>query len=306
MGHHQRNNILKMHRQGKKTKIHQLIFPLGQSRFQDHPSTQDSLCPIRKIHQIKLIPISRDIPTRKCFLSSQNIQVVRAIPINHVIRIHNLGLIIPGVSKSISNYNHQELLNQPVNPSYQGNPNQPGYRDSQVFPNPPYPQGYPNQAGDPKSKGSSIQDTEKSNNFDRNSELKYPGGPLNPNRLPNQVPIKSQQPAGFDIQLDNRNLDPSKQKINPMAFDGMPAVKNNPPFPNNPSMSQSGKLNESPDSKSSLLQSLGQTGNMPESVGKFPPVRDLSGSDRDAKLQDQLPPPPNVNLPVGMPPPPAY
>ena len=62
-------------------------------------------------------------------------------------------------------------------------------------------------------------------------------------------------------------------------------------------MSQSNKLNESPDPKSSLLQSLGQTGNVPESVGNSPPDTDLAG---------QLPPPPNVNLPVGMPPPPTY
>ena len=216
-----------------------------------------------------------------------------------------------GYPNQLSYYNSQELLNQPVNPSYQGNPNEPGYRDSQVFPNPPYPQGYPGEAGYPKSKGSSIQvDAENTagsvpnlDNFDRNSELKYPGAPLNLNRLPNQVPMKSQkpsqvgQPGNFNIQLDKQNIDPSKQKSNSFAFDGAPAVKSKPPFPENPSMSQSDKLNESPDPKSSLLQSLGQTGNVPGSVGNSPP---------DTDLTDQLPPPPNVNLPVGMPPPPIY
>ena len=213
-----------------------------------------------------------------------------------------------GYPNQLSSYNSQELVNQPVNPSYQGNPNEPSYRDSQVFPNPPYPQGYPGQAGYPKSKGSSIQvDAENTagsvpnlDNFDRNSELKYPGVPLNLNRLPNQVPMKSQkpsqvgQPGNFNIQLDKQNIDPSKQKSNSFSFDGAPAVKSKPPFPQNPSMSQSDKLND-PDPKSPLLQSLGQTGNVPGSVGNSPP---------DTDLTDQLPPPPNVNLPVGMPPPP--
>ena len=144
-----------------------------------------------------------------------------------------------GYPNQLSYYNSQELLNQPVNPGYQGNPNEPGYRDSQVFPNPPYPQGYPNQAGYPKSKGSSIQvDAEntvgnipKLDSLDRNSELKYPGVPLNLNRLPNQVPMKSQkpsqveQPGNFNIQLDKQNIDPSKQKSNSLTFDGVPAVK---------------------------------------------------------------------------------
>ena len=228
-----------------------------------------------------------------------------------------------GYPNQLSYYNPPELLNQPVNPNYQEKSNQPGYRDSQVFPNPPYPQGYPNQAGYPKSKGSSDQvnvgnianSIPTSDNFYRNNELKYPGVPLNPNRLPNQVPMKSQQPSkleqpgNFNIQLDNQNLDPSRQKSNPLAFDGLPAFKNKPPippFPSNPSSSQSDKLNESPDSKPSLLQSLGQTGNVPENEGESPSDRDLGYLDRDAKFPDQLPPPPNVNLPVGMPPPPAY